>query len=113
MSKTASKLRVAALSFFVASIGVYNIGRFIYPDRFFGTEDIWQWTMWGYASCGLMGMAAALALVAWRLRRWCGTPRRFMTKAELRLQNSRLCPILAAVKIHSSKAAPLKAELKS
>lgn len=67
MSRTAWKVLGIALSLYVGSYCAHRIGRAIYPDPFFGTEDVWQWTTWDYASCALLVGAIGLTLAGFRL----------------------------------------------
>ena len=67
MSKTTKTVIAVALSFYVAAIAAYKIGEMIYPDPFFGTEDIWQWTAWDYSALSLLVVALGFTIAAVRM----------------------------------------------
>jgi hypothetical protein len=67
MNRTVWKVLGLALGLYTGSYCVHRPGRVIYPDPFFGTEDIWQWTAGDYGSCALLVAAVGLTLAGFRL----------------------------------------------
>ncbi len=68
MSRTVKRTLGLALALYAGSYCVYRIGLFIYPDPYFGSTDIWQWTMWDYTSCALLVAAVGFTLAAYWLK---------------------------------------------
>jgi hypothetical protein len=68
LSKTTIKILGVAVLLYASSYVVFRVGRHFNPDIYFGTEDLWQFTMWDYVSCGLLVAAVGGTVAALRLR---------------------------------------------
>lgn len=69
MSRIAKSVIGIALLFYVASYAASRTGKYLNPDPFFGSVDIWQWTAWDYTSLALLLVALGLTFAAVLLRK--------------------------------------------
>jgi hypothetical protein len=65
MRRTAVRVLAVALIFYIGAYVSGLVNRKLNPDPFFGTEDIWWWTVWDYISCALIvaGVGCTVAAI--------------------------------------------------